>query len=613
MTLKVTFEQNELWKQRYQQPAILDVQLAKADATFGIVTSTKSGIAQVYAWHTVTNELLQLTNHPNGIQHGVIAPNGSTVYYLDDFKGNECGHFRRIPFNGGAPEDITPDLPAYIGFLFGFSRNGARAGFTAIIEGTYFIYIMEVGETNNVGSPQVLFQHKYMARGPIFSADGAVALVEVMRPGTHDFDVVAFESNTGQQINHFTGDGSAEVYLFSPLQEDKRAILLTNHSGFYRPCVWNCVTGASRDFDLANLEGEILPIDWSVDGKMVLLRQEHQAEQRLYLYDLQDDTLKPLQHPTGAFGTAEPYSILFNENGHLLALWQSSSQPSQLIELDGQTGVLRRTVLAAENALPGVALKSITFSSSDGQRVQSWLGVPEGSGPFPTIIEMHGGPGITVSDTYAPSGQSWIDAGFAYLSVNYRGSTGFGREFQDRILGDLGHWEVEDIVAARVWLIEQHIALPEQVFLTGWSFGGYLTLQALGKYPNLWCAGMAGIAMSDLAMNDADGSSIKGALRGLMGGTPQEKPEQYAASSPVAYVESVAAPVLIIQGRNDSRSTPRQIEIYEMQMKALGKQIEVHWFDEGHGSLDSGQRIDFQARMLLFARRILASYNGVSR
>jgi dipeptidyl aminopeptidase/acylaminoacyl peptidase len=605
MAFKISFEQNALWKQRYRLPAILDAQIATANAACGLVTSNGSGVAQLYAWHIPTNELQRLTDHPNGIEHGTIAPNGSAVYYLDDSKGNERGHFVRVPFEGGVPEDITPDLPAYTGFLFGLSRNGKRAGFTAIINGVYFIYTMEIGEANALGSPQILFQHKHMARGPILSADGEIALVEAMRPGTHDFDIVALESRTGQEINRFSVDGSTETYLASPLAGDRRAVLLTSRSGFYRPCLWDSVTGEQRDFALASLEGEVTPLDWSADGAFVLLRQEHQDEQHLYLYDLTQDTLRPLQHPAGTFGTAEPYSMFFGANDHLLALWQNSSQPSQLIELDGLTGTLNRTVLAAEDALPGRPWKSITFPSSDGQRIQGWFGLPDERGPFPTIIEMHGGPGVTVSDMYAPSSQSWLDGGFAYLSINYRGSTGFGRTFQECIHGDLGHWEVEDIVAARAWLVEQGIAVPEQIFLTGWSFGGYLTLQALGKYPNLWRAGMACIAMSDLAMNDADGSSIQGALRGLMGGTPQEKPEQYAISSPVTYVEHVTAPVLIIQGRNDSRSTPRQIEIYEARMKALGKMIEVHWFDAGHGSLNVEQHIEFQTRMLQFAHHIL--------
>jgi len=91
----------------------------------------------------------------------------------------------------------------------------------------------------------------------------------------------------------------------------------------------------------------------------------------------------------------------------------------------------------------------------------------------------------------------------------------------------------------------------------------------------------------------------------LMGGTPQEKPEEYKASSPITYVEQVKAPLLIIQGYNDRRCPPRSVEVYEARMKELGKPIEVFWFDAGHGSLEVSQRIDHQERMLRFAYQVL--------
>jgi dipeptidyl aminopeptidase/acylaminoacyl peptidase len=237
--------------------------------------------------------------------------------------------------------------------------------------------------------------------------------------------------------------------------------------------------------------------------------------------------------------------------------------------------------------------------------VQGWLALPDGAGPFPCIIEAHGGPEFAVMDTFAPSSQSWLDHGFAYLTVNYRGSTGFGRAFQEQIRGHLGYWEVEDLVAARSWLVEQGIAVPSQVLLTGWSWGGYLTLQALGTHPGLWAAGMAGIAISDLVANDA-ASTIRANIRGLMGGTPQDMPEQYRVSSPMTYIRHIDAPLLIIQGRNDARCPAQQIEVYEQQMKALGKDIDVFWFDAGHGSLDTEERIAHQEVMLRFVSGILA-------
>lgn len=77
------------------------------------------------------------------------------------------------------------------------------------------------------------------------------------------------------------------------------------------------------------------------------------------------------------------------------------------------------------------------------------MGVPDGEGPFPTVIKTHGGPTAVEGNNFSPSAQAWLDHGFAYLTINYRGSTTFGREFEQKIWGQPGYWEIEDLVAAR--------------------------------------------------------------------------------------------------------------------------------------------------------------------
>ena len=135
------------------------------------------------------------------------------------------------------------------------------------------------------------------------------------------------------------------------------------------------------------------------------------------------------------------------------------------------------------------------------------------------------------------------------------------------------------MVAARNWLVREGIAKSDAILLTGWSYGGYLTLQALGKRPDLWAGGMAGITIADWSIQYQDtADTLRGYQTALFKGTPEERPEQYAASSPISYVEQVRAPVLIIQGRNDTRTPARPIELYEARMRALDKPIEVMWF-----------------------------------
>ena len=196
----------------------------------------------------------------------------------------------------------------------------------------------------------------------------------------------------------------------------------------------------------------------------------------------------------------------------------------------------------------------MTFPSGDGTEVQAWVAVPEGDGPFPTILETHGGPHYTQYEKYDPGAQAWLDHGYAWISVNYRGSVGFGRDFTEQIWGDMGHWELTDMVAAHEWVVREGIARPDEIFAFGASYGGYLTLFALGRRPDLWAGGMAIVAEADLAASYAEVSdALRAAMRGWMRGSPEDRPEAWARSSPITYAADFAAPVLAIQARNDSR------------------------------------------------------------
>jgi len=355
------------------------------------------------------------------------------------------------------------------------------------------------------------------------------------------------------------------------------------------------------NLQLDSLKGEIEVWDWAQDGKRLLLCQVVQAVQNLYIYDLANAILKPLNHPKGGYNNA-----FFYHGNRILLNWRDAANSPQVVLLDGDSGEYQCTVLADGAAPPGRPWRSVSFPSSDGEEVQGWLCTPEGSGPFPTVLETHGGPEDVERERFDPGCQAWVDHGFAYLTINYRGSTTFGRKFQEQIWGNLGHWELEDMAAAHSWLVKTGVARPDQTLLTGWSYGGYLTLHALGKQPDLWAGGMAGVAIADWVMEFEDESEqLKGYDISILGGTPEEMPELYQEISPITHSAHVKAPVLIIQGKNDMRCPPRQIEAYEAKMQSLGKEIEVHWFDAGHGSLNVEEMIEHQELMIRFAYRAL--------
>ena len=99
--------------------------------------------------------------------------------------------------------------------------------------------------------------------------------------------------------------------------------------------------------------------------------------------------------------------------------------------------------------------------------------------------------------------------------------------------------------------------------------------------------------------------TLRGFQRALFGGSPEEKPEEHRRASPLTYVEQLSAPLLLIQGKNDTRCPSRQMEVYFQAARAAGKSIDIQWFDAGHLTLDVGKRISDQETSMVFAARIV--------
>ncbi len=590
------------WKQRFRVDQVLWARVAQAAPARGLVVTNPTGVYQLHAWDVATGELRQLTQRPEGVLDGRISPDGRFVYYLADQQGSEIGHLVRVPFEGGEPQDLTPDLPPYANFGCALSRAGNLLAFSLAARGIHQVCCIPLGPGDVVGGPRVLHQSTHELWLPVLSHDGGLLVVpSTARAQKRQPSLLAFDTTTGNQLAElWDGPGaSLGAVMFAGRPGDSRLLGSSNRTGMERPLIWDVRTGKRIDLPLPDLEGEVYPVDWAEDGERILLRQIIRAITHLHVYHLCDHQLRQVDHPPG---TLWPTYFM---DGEIFTGWQDSTHPACLIVLNPKSGRQTQMLLPAGAVPGGRPWRSVTFPSSDGQKVQGWLGVPAGQVPFPTILEIHGGPQAMTPDFFLPRSQMWLDHGFAYLSINYRGSTTFGRAFEEQIWGHPGDWELEDLVAARTWLVAQGIARPDRILLTGRSYGGYLTLLALGRRPDLWAGGMAMVAVCDFRRQYEDASEpLRQWVIHMLGGTPEERPDQYRVSSPITYAEHVRAPLLLIQGRHDTRPPARQAEAYIAKMQLLGKPIEVHWFDEGHVAGNVERMIEDAERMLQFAQRV---------
>jgi dipeptidyl aminopeptidase/acylaminoacyl peptidase len=252
----------------------------------------------------------------------------------------------------------------------------------------------------------------------------------------------------------------------------------------------------------------------------------------------------------------------------------------------------------------GTQYRDWLFRNPAGDLVHGWLVTPPGDGPFPVYMKVHGGPNWLYLDTWWPDVQMLVDEGFAVAMVNYRGSIGYGRVWRDFIIGNIGFPEVEDVVAGLDDLIARGVADPERAVISGRSWGGYVTLLALGTHPHRWAAGVAGVPVGDyMESYDDSAPSLQAYDRSLLGGVVHEVPELVRERSPITYVDRVAAPVLVLVGEHDSRCVPGQVHSYVDALRAAGGDVEVYSYDEGHSSYIVDEEVREWRITLEFLRR----------
>jgi len=194
---------------------------------------------------------------------------------------------------------------------------------------------------------------------------------------------------------------SRQPILFAPPPDDPRLLATSNRSGWLRPLLWNSRRDVCHDLPLGGLEGDVVPLDWSSDGREILLRQWLRAEQQLYVYEVNPGRLRRLDHPSGSVGFSVSFftdaGAYFAPSGEIFALWSDVASAPRLIGLDHNSGRQTRVVLDAGAAPTGRPWRSVTFPSSDGQLVQGWFGTPGGEGPRPAIVQVHGGRNVVTA------------------------------------------------------------------------------------------------------------------------------------------------------------------------------------------------------------------------
>jgi dipeptidyl aminopeptidase/acylaminoacyl peptidase len=252
----------------------------------------------------------------------------------------------------------------------------------------------------------------------------------------------------------------------------------------------------------------------------------------------------------------------------------------------------------------------IAVTARDGLRIEGTLWRPHtatgkrGGTRVPVVVFPHGGPTAQAFRSFVPFKQVLVAAGFAFLDVDFRGSTGYGRTFRMANHDEWGHADVQDVIDAARWAADQPWA-DGRLAIYGGSYGGYMVLCALVEEPSLWRAGVDLYGDSEIAESYRHGDRLGRLDLHKMMGSPDDAARQgsYRRGSPVYRAERIEAPVLLIHGRKDKRVVPLMTERMVEALEIEGKRHEVHWYDEeGHGWEKRENRRDAFGRILAFLK-----------
>jgi dipeptidyl aminopeptidase/acylaminoacyl peptidase len=560
-----------------------------------LVASNVPGTDQLYALPSRGGELEQLTDLAEPVS-GFFLPDGRVLVEIDA-GGNERTQLHVL--HDGELEALVVDprfihrTPRVGGHVLAYStnrRNGVDFDIVARDLRSGEERVFEIGGNCSVES---------------VSPDAVRVAVERIGEQSGDGDLYICSTVTGEFEHVTPHDGAAEY--FSVQWVDDRLVFATNEG---------------RDtFGIAVDSKVIFESDWDLDclvdtaGRNLLVIANEDGYSRLTLHDPRTHDLRR-EVPLPGRGVVE--HPVFSPDGSLLAFaFSSPVEPHDVHVYDVEAETLTRLTTSprAVGTETFVEPTLHRFDSFDGESVPVFLFEPEGEGPFPVVVTVHGGPESQwlpwFAPSFAPLTQYLVARGYAVAAPNVRGSSGYGKRYEhlDDIEKRLD--SVADLASLHDWLTARPNIDGARAVVYGRSYGGYMVLAALALQPERWAAGIECVGISSLVTFLENTSPYRRAAREREYGSLERDRAVLIEASPMTHIDAIRAPLFIQHGRNDPRVPVSESEHIHALLANKGIPSELLIFeDEGHTVAKLPNRIETFTRMAAFLDRVLGVEPG---
>jgi len=552
---------------------------------------------------------MQLTISDQRQAHPAWSPDGTWIAYTSDHDGDEQWDIFLVSPKTGEVVNLTTS-PESAEEEPTWSPDGRKIAYIAKPKtgSSFEIDLMDVA-TRHVdhltpNTPKELGNYH-----PIFSRDGKFLVYTQSHATGKDSNVFMLDLATRKSTNLTQHEGE-HTYSADDLSADGKTVLITSdaQNGYDNVGLLDIAT---RKIEwLTNDKWQINAGTFSPDGKSLTWNANVDGDTNIYVYDIASKRVESLPLKAGVNtlgGNPLPYT---RDGSRLLYYHEGADAPHDVWVYDfasKQSQQVTHSLVAGLRSADMVEPYLVHYPSRDGKWTISALAyVPNNiqrNGKFPAIVYIHGGPAVQTVNSFNRFIQYIVNQGYVVIAPNYRGSTGYGKEFTDANRGDAGGGELHDVLDAADWIKKSGFVDPKKLIVMGGSYGGYLSMMAVTKAPDMWAAGVPIVPFVNWATEIANEDPLLREYDLATMGDPVKNKALYDDRSPINFVDQIKAPLLLLAGGNDPRCPKEEAQQVADAVKKRGGKAQIKIYEnEGHGFARVENQIDAYQRVSDFLK-----------
>jgi dipeptidyl aminopeptidase/acylaminoacyl peptidase len=424
---------------------------------------------------------------------------------------------------------------------------------------------------------------------PLWSHDGKHLAWTRDYADEKNSDVMIADLATGK-IENLTNHGKDQLFTAAAWSPDDRSILITSDASNGYENVGLLDVATRKIKWLTNDKWQMQAYDFTPDGKHAIWTGDVDGDYAVYMGDLATGKVESLPVGSGVISMDDIVVPVSRDGKRLLYMRDGADAPRALWTYDFAT---KKAAQVTDPLLAGVPQQQLVdptlvhFPSKDGKyTLSAWTYMPYNIQPnrkYPAIVYLHGGPVDQSTRSFYPLIQYFVNLGYIVIAPNYRGSSGYGKQFQDANRMDAGGAELQDVVDAAEFIKKSNYVDPKNIVLMGRSYGGYLTLMGVTKFPEEWSAAAPIVPFANwfTAYQNED-ATLQASDHQFMG-DPVTNKDLWMDRSPAMFVDKIKAPLIILAGGHDPRCPKTEAEAIAAAIRKRGGKVQLKVYeDEGH-------------------------------